>query len=114
MSLQDIVLSLQLKILSGNENLARVVNCACVSDMLSDVMSKAPAGCLWVTNQNHENVIAIAFFKELAGIIFPAQIVPDEETLEKARGKGIPVFCSDLSAFEIVGRLYELGVRGKN
>ena len=83
-----------------------------ISDILSDVMSGAAKGDLWITTQTHENVIAILYFKGLAGVILPAGFRPDDEALGKARDKKLPVLLTELPAFEVAGRLYELGLRG--
>ncbi|MEK6581108.1 MAG: hypothetical protein AABZ25_01850 [Nitrospirota bacterium] len=37
--------------------------------------------------------------------------MPDEDTLKKASEENIPVMTSPLSAFELAGRLYTLGLR---
>ena len=112
MLMRDIVDKLSLEVVSGDNTLDRQVTCAYVSDILSDVMSRAVKGSVWITNQTHENVIAIAFFKSLAGVILPGGIQLQGEALKKAKEKSIPVFLSNLSAFEVTGRLYELGIRG--
>jgi hypothetical protein len=39
---------------------------------------------------------------------------PEPDTLEKARSRGVPLLASSLPAFELVGRLYSLGVRGRH
>lgn len=82
------------------------------SDLLSDVMGKAAAKSIWVTNQIHPNVIAVASLIDAAAVVIAGGIEPEEDTLQRSREVGIPLFATDLSAFEVVGRLYELGVRG--
>ncbi|NMB46008.1 MAG: serine kinase [Firmicutes bacterium] len=82
------------------------------SDLLSDVMGKAAAKSVWVTNQIHPNVVAVASLIDAAAVIIAGGVEPEAETLEKAQEVGIPLFATDLPAFEVVGRLYELGVRG--
>ena len=37
---------------------------------------------------------------------------PDKETLERAEEEQIPVLVTELPAFEIVGKLYQLGLSG--
>ncbi len=113
MVLNEILDALKLQALSGEGNLSQQVTSAYISDILSDVMAKARKGCLWITNQTHENVLAIVFFKGLAGVIFPDGLKPDEKVLAKAQEKKIPVLVTDLSAFDVAGQLYALGIRGK-
>ncbi|MBN1465492.1 serine kinase [candidate division KSB1 bacterium] len=110
MQVKEIVHSLGLQVFSGEENLEKEVTGGIISDILSDVMAQASKGRLWVTNQTHENVVAIVFFKSLAAVILPGGLQPDEEAATKAREKKLPVLLTNLSAFEIVGKLYEIGI----
>jgi len=110
MVVKDIVNKLGLTVFSGKENLEKEVTGGIISDMLSDVMAQAQKGSLWVTNQTHENVLAIVFFKSLAGVILPGGLELDKEAAEKALEKKLLVMQTKLSAFEIVGKLYELGI----
>jgi hypothetical protein len=113
MELQEIIASLQLSVLCGTgDKLDGPVHSGCVSDMLSEVMAHAPRDCLWITHQTNENVIAIAYFKELAAILLPNNLTVEEELLEKARVKNIPVLRSSESAYDIAGKLYAMGIRG--
>ena len=84
-----------------------------VSDLLSDVMANSRKGDLWITLQIHQNIIAVATLKELAGIILVNGKVPPQETLMKAEEEGVPVMTSHLTAFEVACRLGELGISGK-
>lgn len=112
MKLREIVTKLGLEIAAGENNLDLEVTHGYVSDILSDVMAKAPRGCVWVTNQTHQNVIAIVFFKRLNAVIMAGGVEPESEALQKAIEKELPLLKSQQSAFEIVGQLFHLGVRG--
>ncbi len=113
MQLRQIVQEMEFKILSGDENLQLDVTCAYISDILSDVMAKAAKGSLWITNQTHMNVIAICFFKTLAGVVLPDGLEPDEAVLAKALEKNILVLSTPFTAFDVAGKLYALGLRGE-
>ena len=110
MLLTDVIDQLGLVVFSGEENLEKEVTDGIISDMLSDVMAQAKKGALWVTNQTHENVLAIVFFKSLSAVILPGGLRLDEQAAQKAQEKNLPVLLTDLSAFEIVGKLYQLGI----
>ncbi|MBN2355814.1 serine kinase [candidate division KSB1 bacterium] len=112
MVLHEIVEKIGFKILAGQESLQAPVTHAYISDILSDVMARSQKGTLWITNQTHMNVIAIVFFKSLSGVVFPEGLIPDDDVLAKAREKHIAVLSSELSAFDIAGRLYAMGIRG--
>ncbi|MDZ7725429.1 MAG: serine kinase [candidate division KSB1 bacterium] len=113
MLVKDIVEKLGLEVFSGENNLDCEITGGCISDILSDVMVQANKGMLWVTNQTHENVLAVTFFKSLAGVILPNGLYLEENAARKAKEKGILVLLTDLPAFEIVGQLYEMGVGKK-
>jgi hypothetical protein len=83
-----------------------------VSDLLSDVLANSQEGAVLVTVQVHMNVIAVAVHAGLAAVIFAAGRSPDKLVLDKAVEEGVSLFVSDNSAFEIAGRLYNLGIKG--
>ena len=112
MKLTDIVKELNLTVKSGADLLDREVSGGYVSDLLSDVLAHASTDNIWVTLQIHLNIIPIASMKDLAGIIIVNGRQPDAETLHKADTENIPILGTDMSAFRIVGKLYQLGVRG--
>ena len=82
------------------------------SDLLSDVLGNAKSGTIWVTNQKHQNCIAVASLLGIAAVVIAGGVEPDENTIEKAVAEQIPLFTSGQQAFDVVGELYQLGVRG--
>lgn len=113
MTLQQIAEKIGLKPLCALTMLAKEVTSGYVSDLLSDVMANAKAGDVWVTMQTHQNIVAVASLKEIAGIIIIGGREPDRQTLLKAEAEKIPLLLSELPAFEVVGRLYQMGISGK-
>lgn len=111
MKLKDLVKDLSLNVLVGKDLLDRTVTGGYASDMLSDVLTNASKGDLWVTLQTHPNVLAVASTKDLSGIIIVGGRKPEEEMLKKAEEKKIPILMSPLSTYKVVGRLYELGIK---
>ena len=83
-----------------------------VSDLLSDVLAHGPEGGVLVTVQVHLNVIAVATHAELAAVVFVMDRRPEENVLAKAIEEGVRLYTTRQMAFEVVGRLYELGLRG--
>ena len=112
MRLIDLVAPLELQVRCGREHLEREVLGGYVSDLMSDVIAHAEQGDLWVTLQTHENTAAVAAMKELAAVVLIGGREPEAGTLRKAQARRVPLLVSDLPAFELVGRLYALGVRG--
>jgi len=83
------------------------------SDLLSDVLANSIEGDLWVTRQTHLNIVAIAVMRDLSGILLVNGAKPEPDTVEKAVEKMVPIFQTPLPAFEVVGRLYQLGITGE-
>ncbi|HCX99797.1 MAG TPA: serine kinase [Bacteroidales bacterium] len=108
MQVSDIVNALNLTVYSGKSGLNREVDGGYVSDLLSDVMGHADTGNVWVTLQNHKNVMAIASLKDLAAIILVKGIEPEPDTLSQSNEEQIPILGTDLETFEVVGKIYEL------
>jgi hypothetical protein len=113
MTLYEVVEKLDLDVRSAKEKCGVEIQGGYVSDLLSDVMANSRKGDLWITLQIHQNIIAVATLKELAGIILVNGKVPPQETLMKAEEEGVPLLISPMTAYETVCRLYELGVSGK-
>lgn len=98
------------KAVAGARGLEREVRGGYCGDLLSDVMAKAPPGCLWLTVQGHLNIIAVALLREMAAVVITSGREPDPDTARKAEEEGIPLFTSPESAFTLAGRLWELGI----
>jgi hypothetical protein len=83
------------------------------SDLLSDVLANAPEGGLLVTLQVHLNVIAVAGHAELAGVVFTSGRRPDADVVEKALAEELHLYVTGADTFDVVGRLYAHGVKGR-
>jgi hypothetical protein len=110
--LAEVVDELDLKVRTAGGALQIEVRGGYASDLMSDVIAHAARGCLWVTLQVHQNVVAVASLKELAGIVLVNGREPEEATVERAESENIPILVSPLSAFDVIGRLYALGIEG--
>lgn len=113
MRLKELAEALDLEVRTWPQGLEAEVRGGYASDLMSDVMAHAEKGYLWVTLQTHANTVAVAAMKELAGIVLTGGRNPEADTARKAQDKGITILVSALPAFELVGRLYRLGVRGR-
>jgi predicted transcriptional regulator len=110
-TLTEVVKALGLEVRTGSSELDREVEGGYVSDLLSDVIAGSKEGDLWITLQLHQNIVAVAFLNNLAGIVVVGGREPDPDTLEKAEDQGVPIMVTPMRAFEMAGRLYEMGVR---
>ncbi len=114
MKLQEIVNKFQLQVKAGHDLLDREITGGYVSDILSDVLTYAGQGDIWVTRQIHLNIVPIAGARDIAAIIIVKNRQPDEETLQKAANEKMPVLVTSMNAFQLVGELFQLGIRGSD
>jgi len=112
MTIREIADNAKLEILACPEAVDKEVTGGYASDLLSDVIANSKAGYLWITMQTHRNIVAVATLKDLAAIILVNGRTPDPETLEKSQQEKVVLLGSRLPAFELVGRLYQMGIRG--
>lgn len=110
MTLKEIMDVTGMKLLTPKSDLSRTVSTGYGCDLLSWVLAHAQAGMAWITVQTHLNVIAVATLTDMACVILPEGVVPEQEMLDKAAEEGIAVFSSDLTSYSICGMLYAQGV----
>ncbi len=108
MNIEAIIKDLNLKVRSAENNLKKNISGGYTGDLLSDVMANSHEGDIWITRQVHQNIVAVASLKDHAGIILVNSCEPAQETLEKAAQENIPIMVSDLSAFELSARVFNL------
>lgn len=72
-----------------------------IGDLLSWVMGRATADCVWVTIMTNVNTVAVATLVDAAMVIIAenAEIAPD--VIEKAREKGVNLYTSPLDAYAL-------------
>ena len=83
-----------------------------VSDLLSDVLAHGPAEGVLITVQVHLNVVAVATHAGLSAVVFAMDRKPEDAVRAKAVEEDIALYASPESSFELVGRLYGMGVKG--
>jgi hypothetical protein len=108
MNLEKVVQALGLGVRCGGDKLKNEVTGGYSGDLLSDVIANCKEGDVWITRQVHQNIIAVASLRDVAGIILVQGNEPAPDTLEKAAEKGVPILVTDHSAFETAGRIYDL------
>jgi hypothetical protein len=111
LELRKIVEKLEIEPLSPKETdfTMKIKGCY-IGDLLSNVMAHACESDLWLTVQTHQNVVAVAQLLNLGGVVFLEGHLPDEDTIKKAKEEKIPLFSTGHSAYELAGRLYEMGL----
>jgi len=110
MRVKDLAGKFDLSVAAGKTGLDRKIADGYCGDLLSEVMGNAPVGCVWLTVQGHQNIVAVAVLRELAAIIITGGQKPDEETIRKADQEGIPVLLWPDSSYRLAGRIFAAGV----
>jgi hypothetical protein len=110
MTLQDIMDQLELKPLTSGDFTVAPTG-GYTADLLSCVMAGAKHGSIWVTLQAHTNIVAVAALLEMSAVIITEGAQPDQSTVDKAQQEGIVLLSTDKYTYEVVGRLWELGLR---
>ena len=83
------------------------------SDLLSCVMAGARRKSIWVTLQAHANIVAVAALLDLSAVIVTEGVMPDPSAIAKADEEGVILLATPKSTFEVVGRLWEMGLRAE-
>lgn len=112
MLLRELVEALSLEILNKGEHMDDPIEGGYVGDLLSDVIASGKRFDVWITVQAHENIIAIATLKDLAGIILAKNTKPLEETMSSAAEENVTLLRSPLTSYQIVAKLAAAGVSG--
>lgn len=113
MKVKDIMEALSLKLLTEDAVLDAEITDGYASDLLSNVMGQAQPGMVWVTMQGHQNVAAVAALIGLSAVIVAGDAAVSEDTLNKAALNEVVIFSTSMPAYEVIGRLYELGIGKK-
>jgi predicted transcriptional regulator len=112
MKLKDIERILEAEVIVGGDLLEREISMACGSDLMSDVLSFAKSESLLLTGLTNPQVVRTAEMADLQAICFVRGKKPEEETIEMAEAKDIPLFVTPIPMFESCGRLYQQGLPG--
>ncbi|HHW67261.1 MAG: hypothetical protein PWP07_2150 [Epulopiscium sp.] len=110
MTVRELMKTLGLSIVAGENGLDKEITTGYVGDLLSWVMANAKPGAAWITIQSHVNIIAIASLLNLSCIIIAEGAHIDQDTIEKANEEDIPVFSSEINAYQLVKKLTEIGI----
>jgi hypothetical protein len=113
MNLDEVIKALNLKVLTNGKDFSSITpEGGYTSDLLSCVMAGASHKSIWVTLQAHTNIVAVAALLELSAIIITEGASPDQITIDKANEEGIVLLSSQERSFNVVGSLWEMGIRG--
>ena len=109
MKLKEIIEKLDLKAVTNLED--NDVEGVFISDMVSDVMSSAKTGDLWLTIQTHDKIVAASNLLDLPAIIVTGGKEVPVKTVELANRFHVVILTTDLNTFQIASKLVELGIK---
>jgi predicted transcriptional regulator len=112
MKLKDIERILDAKAIAGAGLLNKDIKMACGSDLMSDVLSFVKSESLLLTGLTNPQVVRTAEMADITAICFVRGKTPDQETIEMAESKNIPLLTTPLPMFESCGRLWMHGLPG--
>lgn len=113
MTLEDIIKNLNLTVLAGNKEFSEIqVYGGYASDLLSCVLAGERRQGVWITLQAHMNVVAVASMVDLSAVIITEGAQPDDLTINRANEQDITLLSTPLTTYEVVGRLWQMGLRG--
>jgi hypothetical protein len=111
MTLRDVIQQLELSVYTTPKEFDRVQPTGgYASDLLSCVMAGAKPGNVWVTLQAHVNIVAVAALTEVSAIVISEGAQPEPAVIEKANSQGIVLLGSTLPTYQVVGKLWEMGI----
>lgn len=112
MTVQQMADLLNAKVLVGGEHMDRVVESACGSDLMSDVLAFVKEKTALITGLTNPHVLRTAEMLDIVCIIFARGKIPDEEMLEQAAEQDLVILCTDKTIYTTCGILYAEGLRG--
>jgi hypothetical protein len=112
MTLQKIIEILQAKVLVTPRRDEMIVQWACASDLMSDVLAFARPRALLLTGLTTPQTVYTAEMADIEVVCYVRGKDPPDETVKLAQQKGVVLLKTDLPMYESCGRLYQEGLRG--
>ncbi len=112
MTLKEIKELLQADVLCGSDRLDLEINFAGGSDLMSDVLALGKPGILLLTGLSNAQSVRTADIIEAKAIVYVRGKKPDQEGIELAKKKGLPILSTKFMMYKACGILYSHGVPG--
>jgi len=112
MTLQELITKLNLTVITAPRDFKTIApQGGYASDLLSCVIAGAQPGNVWVTLQAHMNVVAVAALRDVSAVILTENAQPEISVIEKANEQNVILLGTSVPSYQIVGKLWELGIR---
>lgn len=112
MKLQEVKEITDAQVIAGEDRLDLEILAACGADLMSDVLAFSAEKTLLLTGLTKPQVIRTAEMLGLSAIIFVRGKEPNDQTIQLAKEKGIPLLYTNYSLYETSGQLYNAGLKG--
>lgn len=110
MKISEIKSLLNAEVLCCEESLCHVVESACGSDMMSDVLAYVKHQAVLLTGLVNPQVVRTAVMMDMRCIVFVRNKKPTEEMIELAKESDIVILTTEKRMFEACGLLYSGGL----
>ena len=108
MTVHELISTGKFEVLNEGTNTDRKIGSVFCCDLLSVAMSKAPAGCAWVTVMGNMNTLAVSSLTDGAAVIMAEGAVLDDAGLKKAKEQEITVLRSEKPIFDTALEIHEM------
>ncbi len=110
MTLGEIIDILDATVITDSVDLSINIRSGCSADMMSTVMYYHTADSLLITGLSQPSVIRTAEIAGIKTIVFVLDKIPDENIIELARQKNIPLLRTSFCMYTASGRLFQAGL----
>jgi len=111
-TIQEIAEILEATIIADSEDTDVNIQSACSADMMSAVLYYHTPDSLLITGLTQLHVIRTAEIAGIKSIVFVLDKKPNEETIELAKQKKIPLLCTRFCMYTASGKLFGAGLPG--
>ncbi len=111
MKIKEVSQVLDARILSTGR-FSREIKAIYVSDLMSDVLTYGREAQLLITGLTNQQTIRTVEMVEIPAICYTNGKNPGKETIELANNKKITVLITELSTFQVTGKLFAAGLQG--
>ena len=104
MTVQEFAKRFDMKILNGDEPDREIRDCY-IGDLLSWVMSRAPADSAWLTVMGNINSIAVVTLADVSCIVLVENAALDAEARKKAEIHGVTILQTEDNSYRLAVKI---------
>jgi predicted transcriptional regulator len=112
MTLKEIKEILEAEVITGHDRLDQEISAAGASDLMSDVLAFGKPGILLLTGLSNSQSVRTANIIDAKAIVYVRGKKPDQEGIELAKSKNIPILSTKFLMYRACGLLFSHGLMG--